>query len=86
MRDLIASGVIHMTQLLTWVSVFFAGVAAVLWGASAAANMPIIGSGWGTLVGLDAFYTAMRRVARLDMFAAASAALSALFQAIALAI
>jgi hypothetical protein len=86
MHDLIAWGVTHKVQLLTWISVFLAGLAAVLWGASAAVNLPVIGSGWGTLVGLDAFYAAMRRVARLNMFAAASAALSALLQAIAMAI
>lgn len=73
-------------QLLTWSSVAFAGLAALLWGASAAVNIPLIGSGWGTLVGLEAFYAAMRKVARFNMLAAASAALSALCQALSLAV
>jgi hypothetical protein len=73
-------------QSLTWCTVGFAGLAAVLWAGSAAVNIPLIGSGWGTLVGLDAFYAAMRKVARLNMFAAISAALSALCQSLSLAV
>ncbi|QOG22249.1 MULTISPECIES: hypothetical protein [Bradyrhizobium] len=75
-------------QVLNWTnaSVVFAFLAALLWGASAAVNIPLIGSGWGALVGLDAFYAAMRKVARLNMLAAASAALSALCQALSLAV
>jgi hypothetical protein len=74
--------------MLNWTtaSVVFAFLAALLWGASAAVNIPLIGSGWGSLVGLDAFYAAMKKVARLNMLAAASAAISALCQALSLAL
>ncbi|MGC2778066.1 MAG: hypothetical protein WA418_20760 [Bradyrhizobium sp.] len=75
-----------IAQLVTWSSVVFAGLAAVLWGGSAAVNIPLIGSGWGALVGLDAFYAAMRKIARLNMLAATSAAISALCQALSLAV
>ncbi|OKO83747.1 hypothetical protein [Bradyrhizobium sp. NAS96.2] len=78
----------HSVSLLNWAnaSVAFAFLAAFLWGASAFVNIPLIGSGFGALVGLDAFYGAMRKVARLNMLAAASAAISALCQAFSLAV
>lgn len=77
----------NSTLILNWTnaSVAFAFLAALLWGASAAVNIPLIGSGWGALVGLDAFYAATKKVARLNMLAAASAAISALCQALSLA-
>lgn len=34
-------------QILTWSGVLFAGLAAILWGASSAVNIPLIGSGLG---------------------------------------
>jgi hypothetical protein len=71
---------------LTWCSVGFAVMAALLWAGSAAVNIPLIGSGYGTLVGLSEFYAAMRKVARLNMFAAISAAISALCQGLSLAV
>lgn len=77
-----------MASMLNWTnaSVVFAFLAALLWGPSAAVNIPLIGSGWGSLVGLDAFYAAMKKMARLNMLAAASAAISALCQALSLAL
>ncbi len=76
----------HAAQILTWASVAFAGLAAGLWAASAKVNLPVIGSAYGDIANLDPFYKAMKTVARLNMFAAASAFISALLQAIALAL
>jgi hypothetical protein len=73
-------------QSLTWCSVGFAVLAALLWAGSAAVNIPLIGSGFGTLVGLNEFYAAMRKIARLNMLAAISAAISALCQGLSLVV
>ena len=62
--------------------VLFAAVAAALWAWASLVNLPIIGSGYGTIANLERFYDAMKKVAKLN--AAASAFLSALFQAIVL--
>jgi hypothetical protein len=66
------------------VSILFAALAALLWAGSASVNLPVIGSAWGTLSNLEPFYTAMKKIARLNMSAAACAFVSALSQAIAL--
>lgn len=71
------------SQIATIASVFFAAAAAALWAWSATVNLPILGSGWGALVNAEPFYAAMKKVARLNMAAATSAFLSALFQAVA---
>jgi hypothetical protein len=73
------------TQFFAWCGVGFAGLAALLWAGSAAVNIPLIGSGYGAIAGLDEFYAATRKIARLNMFAAISAAISALCQALSLA-
>jgi hypothetical protein len=57
---------------------------AALWAWASLVNLPIIGSGYGTITNLERFYDAMKKVAKLNASAAASAFLSALFQAIAL--
>ena len=76
----------YKVQLFTWAGVAFAGLAAILWAASAAVNLPVIGSAYGAIANLDPFYGALKKVARLNMYAAISASLSALCQAIALAL
>ena len=73
-----------MVNALSAASVIFAALAAILWAWSSIINLPVLGSGWGTLVNSDAFYAAMKKIGRLNMSAAASAFVSALCQAIAL--
>ena len=83
-----------MTADATIVSVGFALSAAVLWLLSARVYLPVLGSGWGTLVSrmadgsrvdsADPFYTAMRKVSRLNFAAAACACVSTVAQALAL--
>jgi hypothetical protein len=73
-----------MVTTLSFASVAFAGLAAFLWAWSSMVNLPVLGSGWGTLVNSDEFYAAMRRIGRLNMSAAASAFVSAFCQAIAM--
>jgi hypothetical protein len=65
-------------------SVVFAALAAFFWGWSSLINLPVIGSAYGAIANLDPFYAALKRVARLNALAAASAFLSALTQASAL--
>jgi hypothetical protein len=71
---------------MTWVSVAFALLAAGLWAGSAFVNLPVIGSAYGSIANLDPFYSAMKKVARLNALAAGSAAMSAIFQALSLLI
>jgi hypothetical protein len=66
------------------VSIIFATLAAMFWAWSSWVNLPVIGSAWGTLANIEPFYAAMRKIARLNMAAAACACLSAVSQAIAL--
>jgi hypothetical protein len=71
-------------------SIVFALAAAVLWGWSAFVNVPLLRSGFGTMVSVmkdgstipseTPFYAALATIARLNAFAAASAALSAFAQ------
>jgi hypothetical protein len=73
-------------------SVVFAIAAAVLWGWSAFVNVPVLKSGFGTLVsvmkdgstvaGEAPFYAALAKISRLNAFAAACACLSAITQAV----
>ncbi len=75
-------------------SIVFALVAAILWGGSAFVYVPVLQSGWGSLVsimqdgsrelGEAPFYAALKKIARLNAAAAACACLSAIAQAIAL--
>ncbi len=60
-----------MSLSFSIVSVVFAGLAAVLWAWSSIVNLPVLGSGWGTLV-----------IGRLSMSAATCAFASATSQAI----
>jgi hypothetical protein len=41
--------------------VLFAAVAAALWAWASLVNLPIIGSGYGTIANLERFYDAMKR-------------------------
>jgi hypothetical protein len=68
----------------SWISIGFAALAAALWGASALVNIPILQSGYGTLVGTEGFYAALSNIARLNAGAAACALGSAVAQAVAL--
>jgi hypothetical protein len=74
----------QLGTLASLVSVLLALIAAALWAASAAVNLPVLGSAWGTIHNLDAFYVAMKRVARLNSGAAFCAFGSAAAQAWAL--
>jgi hypothetical protein len=65
-------------------SVVFAALAAILWAWSSVINLPVLGSGWGTLVNTEEFYAAMKKIGRLNMTAAACAFISTLCQAIVL--
>jgi len=73
-------------QSLTWCSVGFAALAAILWAASAMVNLPVVRSTYDGIDGLELFHAAMKKAARLNMLAAASAAASALCSALALAV
>jgi predicted membrane-bound dolichyl-phosphate-mannose-protein mannosyltransferase len=85
MNVIVALIVPYKTEI-SWAGVAFAFVAAILWGMSAAVNLPVIGSSYGAIANLDPFYSALKKVARLNMLAAVFAALSALFQAVVLAL
>lgn len=76
------------TQMLNWTnaSVAFAFMAAILWAASAGVNLPVIGSTYDAIDRLEPFHAAMKKAARLNMLAAISAAISALCQALSLAV
>jgi hypothetical protein len=81
-------------KLWSIVSVVFAIAAAVLWGWSAFVNVPVLKSGYGTLVsvmkdgstviGEAPFYAALAKISRLNAFAAGCACLSAITQAVTL--
>jgi hypothetical protein len=73
-----------MIAVISFASVLFAGLAAILWAWSSAVNIPVLGSGWDTLVNSDGFYAAMKKISRLNMSAAAAAFISAFCQAAAL--
>ena len=82
--------------MMLWsiLSVFFAIAAAVLWGWSAMINVPVLKSGFGslvsvmrdgsTVVGEAPFYTALAKISHLNAFAAVCACLSAITQAVTL--
>src|ERR1039457_4479091 len=79
-------------KLWAILSVVFAFAAALLWGWSALINVPLLKSGYGTLVsvmkdgstviGEAPFYAALANISRLNAGAAGCAFLSALTQAI----
>jgi hypothetical protein len=71
-----------MQLFLSSASVVFAALAALLWAWSSFVNIPVLGSGWGTLVNSNEFYAAMKKIGRLNMSAAACAFVSALMQAL----
>jgi hypothetical protein len=81
-------------KLSSLFGIVFALGAAVFWGWSAMVNLPILESGFGTLVsrmqdgsivnGEAPFYAAMAKIARLNALAAGCAFASALSQAVAL--
>jgi len=81
-------------MLCSSLSAVFAACAAIFWGSSAVVNLPILKSGYGTLVsvmkdgstvaGERPFYAAMKRISRLNAIAAVCAFLSAITQAAAL--
>lgn len=76
------------TQMLNWTnaSVVFAFLAAVLWAASAGVNLPVVRATYEGIDGLGPFQAAMKKAARLNMLAAAAAAISAFCQALSLAV
>jgi len=51
-----------MVNLLSAGSVVFAALAAIQWAWSSIVNLPVLGSGWGTLVNSKEFYAAMKRI------------------------
>lgn len=75
-------------------SVVFALAAALFWGWSATINVPVLESGWGTLVtvmkdgssviGEVPFYVALTKISRLNAVAAGCAFVSAFTQALTL--
>jgi hypothetical protein len=79
-------------KLWAILSVVFAFAAAFLWGWSAMINVPLLKSGYGTLVtvmkdgsivkGEVPFYAALRKISCLNACAAGCACLSALTQAV----
>jgi hypothetical protein len=81
-------------KLWSILSVVFALAAAVFWGWSAFVNVPILKSGYGTLVsvmkngstvaGEAPFYAALAKISGLNALAAACACLSAITQAVTL--
>ncbi len=71
-----------MQLFLSSASVVFAALAALLWAWSSFVNIPVLGSGWGTLVNSNEFYAAMKKIGRLNMSAAACAFVSTLMQAL----
>jgi hypothetical protein len=81
-------------ELCSVLSVLFALAAALLWGRSALINVPLLQSGYGTLVtvmkdgstviGEAPFYEALAAISRLNFFAATCALLSAFTQAVTL--
>ncbi len=80
--------------ILSIVSVVFALVAAGFWGWSAFINVPVIYSGFDTLVtqlpngsnilGVEPFYAALKLISKLNALAAGCAFISALTQALTL--
>jgi hypothetical protein len=75
---------VKLINFLSGAGVLFAALAAVLWGWSSIVNLPIIGSGYGEIANLGPFYKALKTISRLNAFAAGSAFVSALLQAVAL--
>jgi hypothetical protein len=81
-------------KLWSILSVVFAFAAALLWGWSALINVPLLKSGFGslvtvmkdgsTVVGEAPFYAALAKISRLNAGAAGCACLSALTQAVTL--
>jgi hypothetical protein len=79
-------------KLLSIFSVVFALAAAILWGWSAMVSVPLIKSGFGslitvmsdgsTVVGEAPFYAALAKISRLNAAAAGCAFASALTQAV----
>jgi hypothetical protein len=72
-----------LENVLSWISVVFASLAAVFWGWSAAVHLPErVTSGWGGSGGsVQAMGDALRRQARLSQLGAACAAVAAAAQA-----
>jgi hypothetical protein len=83
-----------MKHCASVISVIFAVAAAVFWWWSARVNIPLLKSGYGTLVavlkdgseikGEAPFYDALSSISRLNAWAATCAGISALFQALSL--
>jgi hypothetical protein len=69
-------------KCISLLSVVFAALAAGLWAWSAVVNLPAVRATYEGIKELDAFAAALRKVSRLNMFAAGCAFVSALLQAI----
>jgi hypothetical protein len=75
-------------NLISWASVGFGLIAAIMWFYSAVIDVPIekIQSAFGTLVGIEEVTTAFQRAASWNSRAAAATGLAVLLQAVAMAI
>ena len=75
-----------MHAILTWLAISFAFVSAVLWFYASILRIPIekLGSGYGTLVGLEDVKAGIRRQTFWNACAAVATGAAALFQGIAM--
>ncbi|MGA8157186.1 MAG: hypothetical protein WB822_13470 [Rhodoplanes sp.] len=73
-----------MHKVLSWLAIGFAFLSAALWFYAAVMRVPIekLGSGFGTVVGLDEIKTALKRQAFWNTCAATATGAAALFQAL----
>jgi hypothetical protein len=79
-------------SILGFLSALFAFAAAVFWGWSPVINVPVLESGFGslltimkdgsTVIGVKPFYQALAHISRLNAWAAGCAGVSALTQAV----
>ncbi|UPT84394.1 hypothetical protein HAP41_0000028970 [Bradyrhizobium barranii subsp. apii] len=69
-------------KIISWLSVIFAGLAALLWAWSAVVNLPVVRATFDGIGEIETFSVALRKVSRLNMYAAGCAFASALLQAI----
>ena len=81
-------------SIFGFLSALFAFAAAVFWGWSTVIKVPVLESGYGslltiikdgsTVIGVKPFYEALAQISRLNAWAAGCAGLSALIQAVTL--
>jgi len=74
-----------MHNTLTWLSIIAGFLSGALWLYAASIKVPTnIGSGYGTLVGVEEMTAGFRKQAIWNSFAAAATAIAAVLQAIAM--